>query len=80
MIHLRLQGEVFICMELMDMSIEAVYKNAFSHGYKISEDFLRKLSFSVCTWYKCVHIIDSLNHLANTDCSMPLWKKGITIC
>ncbi|KAJ8682699.1 hypothetical protein QAD02_018491 [Eretmocerus hayati] len=41
------EGDVWICMEVMDMSLDKFYAKAYKHGRPIPEDILGKISFSV---------------------------------
>jgi len=42
-----LQGEVLICMELMDLSLDRLYRVAYANGYSLDEQFLKKVAHSV---------------------------------
>ncbi|XP_067948310.1 dual specificity mitogen-activated protein kinase kinase 6-like [Watersipora subatra] len=43
------EGEVWICMEIMDLSIDRLYQVAYANGYDISENFLKQMAYSVVT-------------------------------
>ena len=43
-----LQGEVWICMELMDISLEQFYKRVHTVHGRFDEDILSVIAFSVC--------------------------------
>jgi hypothetical protein len=42
-----LQGDVWICMELMDTSLDKFYKQVIDKGQTIPEDILGKIAVSV---------------------------------
>lgn len=42
-----LQGDVWICMELMDTSLDKFYKHVIDKGLTIPEDILGKIAVSV---------------------------------
>ena len=63
------KGEVWICMELMDSSVETLYQTAFKHQRKISEEFLKKLAFSVIFLFSPYLYLPLL---ASTSLSLPL--------
>lgn len=44
-----LQGDVWICMELMDTSLDKFYKQVIDKGQTIPEDILGKIAVSVST-------------------------------
>lgn len=44
---LYLQGDVWICMELMDTSLDKFYKHVIDKGLTIPEDILGKIAVSV---------------------------------
>lgn len=46
---IRLQGDVWICMELMDTSLDKFYKQVIDKGQTIPEDILGKIAVSVST-------------------------------
>lgn len=41
------QGDVWICMELMDTSLDKFYKQVIEKGLTIPEDILGKIAVSV---------------------------------
>ncbi|XP_046747199.1 dual specificity mitogen-activated protein kinase kinase 6 isoform X1 [Diprion similis] len=41
------EGDVWICMEVMDMSLDKFYINVYEHGRSIPEDILGKIAFAV---------------------------------
>lgn len=43
------QGDVWICMELMDTSLDKFYKRVIDKGKTIPEDILGKITVAVCT-------------------------------
>lgn len=44
---LSCQGDVWICMELMDTSLDKFYKQVIEKGMTIPEDILGKMAVSV---------------------------------
>lgn len=46
---IHLQGDVWICMELMDTSLDKFYKQVIDKGQTIPEDILGKIAVSVST-------------------------------
>lgn len=42
------EGDVWICMEVMDMSLDKFYTKVYKHGRAIPEDILGKIAFAVC--------------------------------
>ncbi|PWA17633.1 hypothetical protein CCH79_00008367 [Gambusia affinis] len=42
------EGDVWICMELMDTSLDKFYKKVFQKGQTIPEDILGKITVAVC--------------------------------
>lgn len=42
------EGDVWICMEVMDMSLDKFYTKVYKHGRAIPEDILGKVAFAVC--------------------------------
>lgn len=41
------EGDVWICMEVMDMSLDKFYTKVYKHGRAIPEDILGKIAFAV---------------------------------
>jgi mitogen-activated protein kinase kinase 3 len=41
------EGDVWICMEVMDVSVDKFYSKAFEHKLRITESVLGKIAFSV---------------------------------
>ncbi|KAK9299623.1 hypothetical protein QLX08_007423 [Tetragonisca angustula] len=41
------EGDVWICMEVMDMSLDKFYSKVYKHGRAIPEDILGKIAFAV---------------------------------
>lgn len=41
------EGDVWICMEVMDMSLDKFYSKVYKHGRSIPEDILGNISFAV---------------------------------
>lgn len=42
------EGDVWICMEVMDMSLDKFYTKVYKSGRAIPEDILGKVAFAVC--------------------------------
>jgi len=49
------EGDVWICMEVMDTSLDKFYAAAFGNGMKIPENVLGKIAFSVVTALNYLH-------------------------
>lgn len=47
-LFLVFQGDVWICMELMDTSLDKFYKKVIDKGKTIPEDILGKITVAVC--------------------------------
>ena len=47
-----LQGDVWLCMEVMDTSLDKFYKMVYDNDAKIPEDILGKIALAVstCLW------------------------------
>jgi mitogen-activated protein kinase kinase 3 len=41
------EGDVWICMEVMDLSLDKFYPLVYQHGLIISENILQKISYAV---------------------------------
>lgn len=52
------QGDVWICMELMDTSLDKFYKHVIDKGLTIPEDILGKIAVSVSTGRGDVSILN----------------------
>ena len=52
------EGDVWICMEVMDTSIDKFYVKSFDQGKKIPEQVLGKIAFSVSVSF-CLTLITS---------------------
>lgn len=50
---MRLQGDVWICMELMDTSLDKFYKQVMEKERTIPEDILGKIAVSVSVRRRC---------------------------
>lgn len=57
------EGDVWICMEVMDMSLDKFYTKVYKHNRSIPEDILGKIAFAVSkiNWY--IFIIEK-NHVS----------------
>lgn len=49
------EGDVWICMEVMDMSLDKFYTKVYKHDRAIPEDILGKVAFAVCM-RTCIYI------------------------
>jgi mitogen-activated protein kinase kinase 3 len=49
------EGDVWICMEVMDTSLDKFYAKVFKHGRKIPEDMLGKITFAVVSALHYLH-------------------------
>jgi len=49
-----LKGDVWICMEVMDASLDKFYKKIYEMKGRIPEDVLRVIGFSVSNIIYCV--------------------------
>ena len=61
------EGDVWICMEVMDMSLDKFYAKVYRHNQVIPEDILGKIAFSV-SWvlvYKIYYKIISSKQFFN---------------
>ena len=45
-------GDVMICMEVMDISLDKFYARAFNRNKPIPEDVLGKVAYSVIIFFK----------------------------
>lgn len=50
------EGDVWICMEVMDTSLDKFYKSVYNNGKSIPEDILGKIAFSVV---KALHYLQT---------------------
>uniref|UniRef100_A0A3B5QAS1 mitogen-activated protein kinase kinase n=1 Tax=Xiphophorus maculatus TaxID=8083 RepID=A0A3B5QAS1_XIPMA len=58
------EGDVWICMELMDTSLDKFYKKVFQKGQTIPEDILGKITVAVSfSFIKLLHRLSSSNML-----------------
>ena len=48
-VNVLLQGDVWICMEVMDSSLDKFYQMVYKQGKSIPEDKLTKIAFAVST-------------------------------
>lgn len=75
------EGDVWICMECMDASLEKFYSRAFRNDKIINEDVLGKIAFCVV---KALHYLHSELKVIHRDvkpCNILVDKKGkVKIC
>lgn len=58
------EGDVWICMEVMDTSLDKFYTKVYKHGKCIGEDILGKIAFAVSLIViRCFESFDFLFHL-----------------
>lgn len=57
------EGDVWICMEVMDMSLDKFYTKVYKHGRAIPEDILGKVAFAVYITLILLNLVDSTNVL-----------------
>lgn len=57
------EGDVWICMEVMDMSLDKFYTKVYKHGRAIPEDILGKVAFAVYITLILLNSVDSTNVL-----------------
>ena len=41
------EGDVWICMEVMDLSLDKFYPLVYQHGFTIPENILQKMTYAV---------------------------------
>lgn len=49
------EGDVWICMECMDTSLDKFYLKAYEHGRSLEEDVLGEIAFAVCTKFNLLN-------------------------
>lgn len=62
------EGDVWICMEVMDMSLDKFYMKVYKHSRSIPEDILGKVAFAVRMHFKHltmlhINLLNSLSYL-----------------
>ena len=50
------EGDVMICMEVMDISLDKFYARSFNTNKPIPEDVLGKVAFSVSRYSDCTQV------------------------
>lgn len=58
------EGDVWICMEVMDMSLDKFYTKIYKHERAIPEDILGKIAFAVVS---ALHYLHSQLHVIHRD-------------
>lgn len=75
------EGDVWICMEVMDMSLDKFYTKVYKHNRSIPEDILGKIAFSVVS---ALHYLYSQLRVIHRDVkpsNILINKKGeVKIC
>lgn len=76
------QGDVWICMELMDTSLDKFYKQVHEKGMTIPEDILGKITVSVSTTWFSAFYTDLMLHVFIFNCMPTSWAFTIilTLC
>ena len=84
--YLVAEGDIWICMELMDISLDRLYPPIYKAGEKITEDILGKISFSIVSALHYLHKqlgvvhrdVKPSNILANCDGEIKICDYGIS--
>lgn len=63
------EGDVWICMEVMDMSLDKFYTKVYKHDRAIPEDILGKVAFAVCM-RACIYIYSKSDPLIVMFCQV----------
>lgn len=63
------EGDVWICMEVMDMSLDKFYTKVYKHDRAIPEDILGKVAFAVCMC-TCIYMFQVFNPLIVMFCQV----------
>lgn len=63
------EGDVWICMEVMDMSLDKFYTKVYKHDRAIPEDILGKVAFAVCMC-TCIYIFQVFDLLIVMFCQV----------
>lgn len=75
------EGDVWICMEVMDMSLDKFYTKVYKHNRSIPEDILGKIAFAVVS---ALHYLYSRLRVIHRDVkpsNILINKKGeVKIC
>uniref|UniRef100_A0A0N4ZIK5 mitogen-activated protein kinase kinase n=1 Tax=Parastrongyloides trichosuri TaxID=131310 RepID=A0A0N4ZIK5_PARTI len=75
------EGDVWICMEVMDISLDKFYKAAFDHNIKLEEDFIAKVAWSIINGLHFMKEHMELMHRDVKPSNILLDRKGnVKIC
>ncbi|TRY80211.1 hypothetical protein DNTS_032302 [Danionella cerebrum] len=62
------EGDVWICMELMDTSLDKFYKQVHEKGMTIPEDILGKITVKMCDFGISGYLVDSVAKTMDAGC------------
>ncbi|KZR97373.1 Licorne [Daphnia magna] len=75
------EGDVWICMECMDTSLDKFYLKAYEHGRSLEEDVLGEIAFAVVSALHYLHSQLKVIHRDVKPCNMLVDRKGrVKIC
>lgn len=75
------EGDVWICMEVMDASLDKFYQNIYKNGERIPEEVLGKISFSVVSALHYLHTELQVIHRDVKPSNILINRKGqVKIC
>ncbi|XP_046642374.1 dual specificity mitogen-activated protein kinase kinase 6-like [Daphnia pulicaria] len=75
------EGDVWICMECMDTSLDKFYVKAYQHGKSIEEDVLGQIAFAVVSALHYLHSQLKVIHRDVKPCNILIDRTGrVKIC
>ncbi|XP_052787176.1 dual specificity mitogen-activated protein kinase kinase 6-like isoform X2 [Mya arenaria] len=75
------EGDVMICMEVMDASLDKFYQTVFKHGHTIPEQILAKVSYAVIKALDYLHTELKVIHRDVKPSNILINRKGqVKIC